>query len=122
MATILVVEDDKNQRVLYEDELKEEGYHVILAKDGREAVRKVRDNKIDLVVLDIRMPGADGVETLSNIIAVNKKVPVILNTAYTSYKDNFMTWAAEKYIVKSSDLSELKKSIKEILDRKKPGE
>lgn len=117
MATILVVEDDKNQRHLYESELKEEGYRVVLAKDGKEAIRKVHDGDIDLVVLDIRMPGIDGVETLGKILSVNKRIPVILHTAFLSYKENFMTWAADKYIVKSSDLTELKHSIKELLEK-----
>ena len=43
--------------------------------------------------------------------------PVILNTAYTNYKDNFMTWSADAYVVKSSDLSELKSTIADVLAR-----
>lgn len=117
MATVLVVEDDKNQRLLYEKELKDEGYDVVLARDGRDALKKVGSEKVDLVVLDIRMPGIDGIETLGNILSVNKKLPVILNTAYSSYKENFMSWAADRYIIKSSDLTELKQSVKELLDR-----
>ena len=61
-----------------------------------------------LVVLDIRMPGMDGIAALNAILGKNRRVPVILNTAYPQYKENFMTWGAEAYVVKSSGLTELK--------------
>ena len=115
MATILIVEDDKNQRLLYEKEISEEGYEVVTAADGDGALEKVQKGDVDLVILDIRMPGMDGVEALGRILAINKKIPVIINTAYTSYKENFMTWAADAYIVKSSDLSHLKKAVRDLL-------
>jgi DNA-binding NarL/FixJ family response regulator len=64
------------------------------------------------------MPGTDGIETLSRILAIDNKIPVILNTAYSSYKDNFMTWAADAYVVKSSNLSALKQQIAEVLQKR----
>jgi len=54
-------------------------------------------------------------EAMGRILSANKEVPVIINTAYSNYKDSFMSWAADAYIVKSSDLSELKGKIKEVL-------
>jgi DNA-binding response OmpR family regulator len=117
MKTILVVDDDHNQRLLYEGELTDEGYNVILACDGREALQKVRESSPDLVVLDIAMPLMDGIEALGRILSKDNKLPVILNTAYSSYKDNFMSWAADAYVVKSSDLTELKTRIKEALEK-----
>ena len=117
MATLMIVEDDKNQRILYEQELAEEGYEVILAEGGREALEKIEKVVPDLVILDISMPGMDGIETLGKILGRERDIPVILNTAYSSYKDNFMTWSADAYVVKSSDLTELKEKIKEILER-----
>ncbi len=118
MTTILLVEDDKNQRVLYEQELKHDGYEVVTASDGKEAIEKVQEQLPDIVIMDINMPKMDGIEAMGRILSKNKEVPVIINTAYSNYKDSFMSWAADAYIVKSSDLSELKNTIKEILTKK----
>ena len=118
MITILVVEDDKNQRLLYEQELKLEGYEVVTASDGKEALVKVQEQLPDLIIMDINMPRMDGIETMGKILGRNKEIPIIINTAYSNYKDSFMSWAADAYIVKSSDLLELKNTVKEILAKK----
>ena len=117
MKTILVVEDDKNQRLLYEQELIDEGYRVILASDGKEAMAKAKEESPDLVVMDIKMSGMDGIEATGRILERNNTLPVILNTAYSSYKDSFMSRSADAYVVKSSDLTELKARIQEVLER-----
>jgi len=119
MAKILIVDDEEHIRLLYKQELTEEGYEVALAANGKECLEKIDSENPDLVVLDVRMPVMDGIETLGRIINKRKDIPVILNTAYSSYKDDFMTWAAEAYVVKSYDLSELKIKIQEIISRKK---
>jgi CheY-like chemotaxis protein len=113
--TILVVEDDNNQRALYEEELRDEGYNVLSAPDGREALRIVSETKPDLVVLDINMPVMDGLDTLNQMLEEVREMPVIINTAYASYKDSFTSWAADAYVVKSSDLTPLKDTIKRLL-------
>ena len=118
MPRVLLVEDEKNQQLLYEQELSEDGYEVMVASDGREALAKLREHRPDVVVLDISMPGMDGIETLGKILSVDNTIPVILYTAYANYQDNFMTWSADAYVVKSSDLSELKAKIKDVLAAK----
>ncbi len=118
MTTILLVEDDKNQRLLYEQELRHEGYEIVTATNGKEALEKVQEQLPDLIIMDINMPKMDGIEAMGKILCKNKKVPVIINTAYSNYKDSFMSWAADAYIVKSSNLSELKDKIKEVLANK----
>lgn len=115
MAKLLVVDDDKNLRLLYEQELADEGHEVSLAASGPEALDYLKAHRPDLIVLDISMPGMDGIEALGKILAKDKSMPVILNTAYSTYKDNFMTWSADAYVVKSGDLTELKAKIKEVL-------
>lgn len=115
MTTILLVEDDKNQRLLYEQELSLEGYEVVTASNGKEALEKVQVQLPDIVIMDINMPKMDGIEAIGRILSKNKEIPVIINTAYSNYKDNYMSWAADAYIVKSSDLSELKDTIKKVL-------
>lgn len=115
---ILIADDEPNIRLLYKSELEADGYEVILAIDGKDAVMKVEETRPDLVVLDIRMPGIDGVEALGRILDKNRTMPVILNTAFSSYQDNFMTWSADAYVEKSGDVSLLKSKIAEVLKRR----
>lgn len=119
MTTILLVEDDKNQCLLYEQELRLEGYKTLTATDGKEALEIVRRQEPDIIIMDINIPKMDGIETMGRILSKHKQTPIIINTAHSNYKDNFMSWAADAYIVKSSDLSELKEKIKEILVKNK---
>ena len=120
MKTILIVDDDRNLRRLYKDELEAEGYHIALAADGREALDFVSRERPDLVLMDVRMPEMDGLEAMARLLREYGGVPVLLNTAYSSYQDNFLTWAADGYIMKSSDLRPLKEKIHEILIRALP--
>jgi len=115
---LLVVEDEINQGLLYEQELEDDGYEVDVVNSGAEALEVVKINSYDLVILDIGMPEMDGLETLGRLLGIDNKIPVILCTAYPSYKDNFMSWAADAYVVKSMDLTELKEKIKESLSKK----
>jgi CheY-like chemotaxis protein len=112
--TILIVDDDYDIRLLYQLELVEEGYNIFLAKNGKEALEIIKKIVPDLIILDINMPVMNGLETLGRILGSNKKIPVIFNTAYSSYQSSFLSWAAEKYLVKSGDLKELKEAIKNI--------
>ena len=114
---ILIVEDEVNQGLMYEQELTDEGYVVDVANSGKSALEMVNNVAYDLVVMDIGMPEMDGLETLGRMLGRDNKLPVILNTAYASYKDNFMSWAADAYVIKSSDLTELKEKIRESLNR-----
>jgi DNA-binding response OmpR family regulator len=116
MASILIVDDNENLRDLYEMELQEDGYEVTLASDGDDALKKVRLKKPDLIVLDIAMPNMDGIQCMRELLAEHKIIPVILHTAFAQYKDNYLTWPANAYIVKSGDLTELKDKIRELLD------
>jgi CheY-like chemotaxis protein len=115
MKTILVVEDDKNQLLLYKQELSLEGYNIITARDGLEAIEKVKMQIPDLVVMDMNMPKMNGVDSIRKILSEQKKIPIIINTAYSSYQDNFMSWSADAYVIKSSDLTELKNKIRELI-------
>lgn len=114
---VLIVEDDTNQRLLYEEELRDEGYEILSASDGREALRIAGETKPNAVILDINMPGMDGIDTLSQLLESHPEVPVIINTAYPGYQDSFTTWSADAYIVKSSDLTELKATLQRLLNK-----
>ena len=115
---VLIADDEPAIRKLYERELKREGYEVLFATNGQEAVQMARDGHPDVIVLDIRMPGMDGIEAMSRILEENNQLPIIINTAYTSYKENFLSWSADAYITKSADLAELKGAIRDIIDQK----
>jgi DNA-binding response OmpR family regulator len=121
MKKILVVEDERSLRLLYEQELSKDGYAVETAATAQEGLALVDSSKPDLVVLDIRMPGMDGLDALSRILERHPKLKVVLNSAYSSYKDNFMSWAADAYVVKSSDLSELRNTVKSLLSEEHAG-
>lgn len=118
MKTVLIVDDEKNLRLLYEQELRDEGYRVIVAENGEQALDKIYKEQIDLAILDIKMEGMNGIETLKQIMEVNKGIKVILNSAYSSYKSDFSTWSADAYIIKSSNLNELKEKVAELLEVK----
>jgi two-component system, response regulator, stage 0 sporulation protein F len=94
---------------------------VTLAKDGKEALSKFEKEKPDVGVMDIRMPVMDGIEALTDMLGKDRQVSVILNTAFPQYKENFMTWGAEAYVFTSSDLTELKQKIREVLEERKKG-
>ncbi len=112
MKKILVADDEMSIRLLYSEELKEEGYEVYLAANGREALEIVRTIPLDLVILDIKMPEMDGIEALRQIKEQHPDLPVVLSTAYGEYKQDFATWASDEYLVKSSDLEDLKAVVK----------
>ncbi|NIS59455.1 MAG: response regulator [Proteobacteria bacterium] len=116
MKKILVVEDYESLRLLYHDVLAEAGYEVILAANGKEALKQLDKAKPDLIVMDIVMPMMDGMEALGRIIRKDGRIPIILNTAYSSYRDDFMSWGADAFVVKSADLEELKAKVREILE------
>jgi DNA-binding response OmpR family regulator len=112
---ILLVEDEKPLCLLYEEELSREGYEVTAVMDAEAALARLRETDFDLIITDIRMPGKNGIELITQIMGLRKDVPIIINSAYQSYKEDFMTWAADAYVVKSSSLDELKSKIKQLL-------
>jgi DNA-binding response OmpR family regulator len=120
VPTVLIVDDDRGLRELYKSELSVEGYEVMAAATGKEAVEILKDSRPDVIVMDIRMPEMDGIEALGKVVARHKNIPVIINTAYPSYQEDFRAWAADEYVVKSSDLTELKAAIKRVLERSRP--
>jgi len=114
---ILVVEDDDALRLLYNEELKKEGYEVATAEDATKALSYLKNEKPDLIVLDIIMPGMTGMEAIGPILNEHRKVPIILNTSHPQYQEDLGSWGADAYVVKSSDLTELKERIRELLEK-----
>ncbi len=115
MKKILVVEDEMPIRNLYKEELVDEGYEVITAPDGVAGYDMFKKEKPDLVTIDLKMPNMNGLELLDKIRQEDKDVPIIIYSAYGEFTQNFSTWAADEYLVKSSDLTEFKTKVKELL-------
>ena len=115
MKTILLVDDDESIQLLYQEELKEAGYNVVSVYDGSEALAVFTRTAPDLVILDIQMPGLNGIEVLRQIKMVDSSVPVILNSAYQEFKQDLGAWASDEYVVKSSDISELMAAVQKHL-------
>lgn len=115
---ILVVDDEKNILKLYQAELEDEGYTVVTANSGREALEVFESENPDLVTLDILMPDIDGIQVLRQMKGKRPNIPIILLTAY-DYRDDFSVWVSDAYVVKSSDLSNLKTTIKQIIEGRK---
>jgi DNA-binding response OmpR family regulator len=115
MRKILVIEDEKNLRVLYQQDLESDGFAVVTAATAAEGLSIVETQRPDLVVMDIRLPGMDGLEAMSRLLDKHPRIPVVLNSAYSSYKDSFMSWSADAYVVKSADTGELRARVRELL-------
>ena len=118
MAKLLVVDDEANIRLLYAQELSDEGYQVVTAASALEAVEKLEAESFDLAVVDIKLKNESGIELLQRIVKERHTLPVILCTAFSCYKDDFSAWLADGYVVKSSDLQELKDEIARVLAKR----
>lgn len=118
MCAILVTDDDQHIRILYKTVLEKEGYRVVLAENGQQALDCIEEEKIDLIILDIKLPDIDGMELLSKIVVNKAHPPVLINSAYPEYCEDGRSWIAEDFIVKSSDFMQLLIKVREILIRK----
>ena len=114
MKKILLVDDEEGIHLLYREELEEEGYEVHSALTGEDALEKLKIISPDLVILDINMPGMNGIEVLRQMKEMNPKLPVVLSSAYHEYKQDLGAWASDDYIVKSADLDDLKAAVRHL--------
>jgi CheY-like chemotaxis protein len=115
MKTILLTDDNQHIREYCRLALEEDGYRVVLAADGQEALRVFRDETPDLVILDICMPHVNGLEALERLKTIAPEVPVILFTAHDDdclrdHRGDLATACVDK----DADLSELKRAIERL--------
>jgi len=120
MAKILIVDDEEHIRLLYSEELLEEGYEVITAESGYKLLERIDEEKPDLVVLDIKMVDYNGLDLLQDIRNKYFDLPVVLCTAYDAFKEDIKSVSADFYVVKSFDLTELKDKITRALATRSP--
>lgn len=120
MKRILIIEDDSFLQGLEASKLKKEGYEIITASTGEEALRKINDSKIDMILLDLILPGVDGFEVLKKIRETEpvKNVPVIVFSNLSEEKDikKSKELGANDFMVKSNfTLEELAERVKTTL-------
>lgn len=116
---ILIVEDDEAIRMAIEENLKFAGYEVIASGDGKEGFRLARDGKLDLILLDIMLPGMSGYEICRRLRDVGKNMPVIMLTARGEEFDKLhgFEMGADDYVTKPFSMNELLARIKAVLAR-----
>jgi len=117
MARILLADDEPSIRFFYSEVLAGSGYDVLEAHSGDEAMQLIQSEPLDLVVLDIKLRSENGLNVLQQIVHYNPRLPVMLLTAYTSFLDDYTSWLAASYVVKSSDPSEFLREVGRVLKR-----
>lgn len=116
MAKILIIDDNEDIRFLCSHELGKEGHEIIQAANGEQALDCLQIGYPDLIIMDIQMPGKDGLTTMGYILKDNR-IPIILYTAFGEYSCDFRSWGAEEFVVKSHDFKPLKKAVTRVLTR-----
>ncbi|MFQ5509730.1 MAG: response regulator [Leptospirillia bacterium] len=117
---IFVVDDEESIRLFLKEELSDEGYEVTTFPNGETVLSTLEHICPDLVILDIRMPGIDGIKVLQRAKDQYPDLPVILCSAYSDYKHDFGAWSADGYFVKSAQLGGLKDMIRSVLGPSSP--
>ncbi len=121
LARILVAEDETSLNDLLQDALRMNGYETISAKHGLEALRLIREEKPDLVILDINMPQLDGFGVIEKLRNENNNVPVIVLTARDQKDDKSIGFGlgADDFVTKPFGLEELLMRVTAVLRRSK---
>lgn len=117
MKKILIVDDQRGIRLLLKEVLKQERYDTFLAANGIEALRILDDGQMDCVLLDMKIPGMNGLEILSEIKKKNSAIPVFMMTAYGEQDiiQEAMTLGATDYFTKPFNIFDVLKEIKRVL-------
>ncbi|MBA7673916.1 Transcriptional regulatory protein ZraR [subsurface metagenome] len=115
---ILVVDDDTGVRTVFSSILRKEGYRVTAVKNGYEAIKVIDEESFDLALVDLRMPGLDGIQVLEKIKSRRPQTRVIIYSAYGSVEDavEAMRKGAADYLNKPFSPNELELSLKKTLE------
>ena len=111
MKKILLVDDEESIHLLYREELEEKGLEVHSAMSGEDALKILPTLQPNLVILDINMPGMNGIDVLRKIKEMDATMPVILSSAYQEFKQDLSSWASDAFVVKSADMTELIEAV-----------
>lgn len=113
--TVLVIDDEEHVRMLYAEELRALGYDVALSDGSEDPLTLVEEHKPDLIILDIKLESRSGLDMLQIIRCKHAKLPIILCTAYDSFRFDLKSIAADAYVVKSYDSSELMRTVEKLI-------
>lgn len=114
---VLIVDDEENILTLYKYMLTKEGYDVAIAKDGNEAIQVAQQFDPEIVLLDVMMPGVNGLDVLHELKRSNPSLPVILHSAFSNIRENFDSVIADAFLEKSSSSpSKVLAKIREFLN------
>jgi len=118
MGKILIVDDEKNITSSFKKILEEEGHNAVIASSAEDALKIAKGNVMDLVVMDIRMPGMSGLEAFAKFKEIDSKTPIIIMTAFgtTETAIEAMRLGAYEYIIKPFDIPQMKKLIEKALE------
>lgn len=118
MARVLIADDNAPFRKLCREAFESAGYSVVEAEDGREAVLLARNESPDAVVIDLAMPGMDGMEALERMSDFRKRPPAVIFSSYETCRNNYHFWGAQAYVHKKDmDFTELIETVDRLLDR-----
>jgi CheY-like chemotaxis protein len=119
MTRILLVDGDRRQRELFRLQFSSDGYEIVAVATGKEAYNKLREARIDVVILEPKLPDMCGLRLMSEILSTHRNLSIIVCTAYGCFRDSFMSWAADAFVDKSYDSSELRQALNELVAAKK---
>ncbi|AQQ54295.1 response regulator [Planococcus lenghuensis] len=118
MKTILIVDDQPGIRLLLAEVFKKEGYHTVLASNGIEALRKTDETAPDAVLLDMKIPGMNGIEILKRLKAEKPDLPIMMMTAYGELDliEESVSLGAVRYFTKPFDIFEVRDAVIQLLN------
>ena len=118
MTTLLVIDKEANTRLLFKDEFQEEGYKVAVAETTEEALDKIRQSRPDIIILGLKVRGTEGIEFLRRLKDEESGIPVVICSSYAGYRKDFSVSVCDAFVVQSADFTELKGTVKLILNHK----
>jgi CheY-like chemotaxis protein len=121
---VLVVDANVRHCLLYRMEMEAQGYEVVCAHNGREALQQLQQRRFDVAVVDVILPDISGIDLAEQISTTRRRpkgrrLPIIINTAYPYPQQQARRWSADAFILKSSNLDELMGKITSFLRRKR---
>ncbi|HEX9653298.1 MAG TPA: response regulator [bacterium] len=113
--TVLIIDETAAWRERYCSELEAEGFHVLTAADSKEAIAYLENIKFDLIISELETPVGSGFENLNEYVKMRDDLKLVITSTHPELKNDFRTWIADAFIIKSDDLTDLKTTIKYLL-------